>query len=205
MRAKWTGIQRPHEYFFTCGHLASIDPLAFTRLALPFAQPFYDYHSATCMLVDPKQVLSGTCREYEAEPQLGSVEKEMDWLDQLAERERFDSDTARYAQIGSLPLYIACEGKNRVSLYRKKNRQINALVTPTLWPEAHEMTIQPIRPFGLYGLCHNDELKVLPFADAVLPLLSVYGIKFGRSAWHLKARDAWGRTRAVITGGLMAN
>jgi|SRR5579859_2402355 len=205
VRARWSGLRQPDDYYCNDGLLPSICPMTFTMLALPFSQASYDYDKATCVWVDPAQVVSGTYRRYEGRGEWTSAQEAMDWLDLLPEQSRFDSDTARYAQVGSLPLYVALEGKNRVSLYRKQNRLISALVTETPWPDAQEMEIRRVRPFGLYALWRNKQGAILPFAEAALPLLNAYGVKFGRDLWSLDARAIWTATRACITSSLMVN
>lgn len=203
-RAERTGIQRPDEYFCRNGHLASIDPTTFARLVLPFSEPICDYETAVCMRVNPTQVISGTYMIYE-ELSHSSAHKQMDYLDHLAEHERFDSDTARFAQIGSLPLYVALEGKNRVSLYRREKRDIKALVTPTPWPEAHELTVRIIKPFGFVGLSYRDCFEILPFPEAAVPLLRAYGVRFDGRVWNFSARRTWRAKRTAITSNLMVS
>jgi hypothetical protein len=200
-RKQNTGIQRPEDFHFYGGAPLATHPMDFVQFALPFSSPAIDHARCSTTWVDPAHVIGGTWRTHVNEGL--TPEELMDSLDRLAEPGRIDSGTARYAQIGSLPLYLAIEGKNRVAPYRKAQRTIRTQGLAYPWPPPEDMKIRRAWPSRLLGLWHNGKFRLLPFPEATLPLLRAYGVESERALWYFGARTSWIHSRMRITGSLM--
>lgn len=169
---------------------AAADTTVFAHAVLPFwegkaaGEPRLEH-------VDPTLVIGAPFQGHQlpTDPQA-----KMSCLNSLAERwvpgEPRDADLAQYQRVGSLPLYVAIEGKNRVSLFAAYGRPIAAVVTPTAYSAA-EIALHRLRPWLLeWGVTHCDDpnaLRVLPFPHETHALLRAYGVREGAARLQLLA------------------
>lgn len=168
----------------------------FVQAILPFSACWYEAKDSVFGYVDPYRVVAGA---YYRVPKLNSVEanKVADVLDARARNDEFDG--AHYARIGEFSLYVASEGKNRVSLYRDLNRKIGARVFNSTYPPSHHLQLVRTLPFGGVALRYignqqyfsnriqswqalSMDFAAIPFLESVR-LLEAYGVKWGRSRW----------------------
>lgn len=187
---------------FPC--IPSVDPRTFVGAALPFSNPAYGFGDETLEEVDPFLVVGGTYNDYskdeEGEP--AKIEK----LNRAAEdfhlgRPAFNA--AQYCKVGDLPLYVACEGKNRVLMFRRAGRPIKALVTRCPYPKPDELLLHLIKPANVYALrCLNPRYddwfelwnnkkqsnSLIPFPGLAVPLLKAYGVSQGRNLYRFMTR-----------------
>tara|TARA_R110000868_G_scaffold385726_1_gene653735 strand:+ start:1354 stop:2052 length:699 start_codon:yes stop_codon:yes gene_type:complete len=162
---------------------SAVFPAHFIRIALPFSTHYYHYDEMEPVTVDPGQIVSGTYNDYSATWYFtpSPPEQTMDWSDGLAtEENKYSSQSPRVCQIGSLPLFVALEGKNRVELFKRHKRPMKVLVTPTPYPAASDLTLYRSLPFGIYSLAYRGHRVVLPFPERVGPILKKYGVAEAR-------------------------
>ncbi len=182
----------------------AIHPGDFVRMALPFSDPGYDYVTMQQVDVDPTLVVSGTYHRYD--PIHGQINPNgvMDNSDALVtDNDKGHPELLRLSKIGSLPLYIASEGKNRVELFKKFRNSMKAMVTDTDFPKPENLRICRVRPWGIYSLSYQNKTQVLPFWDVTVPLLRAYGVTEGESYFDFFAIRAWRNLRLRVTGRLM--
>ncbi|HET7930816.1 MAG TPA: hypothetical protein VFL63_05455 [Rhodanobacteraceae bacterium] len=138
----------------------------------------------------------------------------MDALDQQSMSDSYE--VAQYVRVDPFNMYIAIEGKNRVSLFRKFKRSIVARVTMTSYPPAHELRLVKLRPCGVNALLYTGGRlsvtkrlhawqairvdghlgAVLPFKESVA-VLQEYGVRFAGNRISLLA--AVRRRKALLT------
>jgi hypothetical protein len=169
---------------------SAVSPAQFVRAALPFSTLYYHYDEMRSVSVDPGQVISGTYNDYSSTRYFTPTppEQTMAWSDGLAtEENKYSTQSPRVCQIGTLPLFVALEGKNRVELFKQHKRPMQVLVTPTPYPAASELTLFRSSPFGIYSLVHQGQREVLPFPTNVVPMLQKYGV--GEAVRRFSLRD----------------
>jgi hypothetical protein len=100
---------------------------AFARIAVPFSDLSYA-GAGTLSYVDPHRVLAGT---YYRPPQLSDADAAelANFLDDAATKG--GDSSAQYIKLGPFGIYVAIEGKNRVTVYRNLRRKIHAKVCQT--------------------------------------------------------------------------
>ncbi|MEZ8292216.1 hypothetical protein AB6D11_00020 [Vibrio splendidus] len=95
---------------------------------------------------------------------------------------------AWYYQIGTLPIYFAYEGKNRVQAYQSHNLEITCDLWASSYPSVESLSIHAVKGCpGHYVLhCRDEffvgsELSVAPlcFPNVSIPVLRAYGVKMG--------------------------
>ncbi len=171
----------------------------FAQTVLPFCNPFYSSRSATLRDVPSEQVLAGMYRNYSTKDS-ASATSIADIMDKCSENDGYEA--AHYIQIGHFPIYVASEGKNRVSLYRHLNRPIKALVFQSEYPPAENLELIYFQPFGIPALryigkdteissrltCEQKlcDTALLPFGESV-ELLTAYGVKWGKAKASISA------------------
>ncbi|UQB43088.1 hypothetical protein JX580_04190 [Thiomicrospira microaerophila] len=178
------------------GQRVITDGKAFAQAILPFSACWYEAKNSAFEYVDPFHVVAGA---YYGVPKLSSVEGDevADVMDARAKKD--ESEGAHYVRIGEFSLYVASEGKNRVSLYRELNRKIGARVFNSTYPPSHHLQLVRTLPFGGVALRYignqqgianclqswqalSMDLAAIPFLESVR-LLETYGVKWGRSQW----------------------
>jgi hypothetical protein len=196
--------------------ILSVWPSMFVEAALPFCDIAHSMVGETLEAVDPFLVVGGTYNDYlgDEEPDLAKIER----LDRAAEDfylGRPGCNVARYCKVGDLPLYVACEGKNRVLMYRRANRPVKAMITRRPYPGADDLLLHLIKPHNIYALrCLSPDymdrfeqshgkrrsISLLPFPDLAVPLLKSYGVRQGRNLYHLMARRSLAVKVRRLTG-----
>lgn len=158
---------------------SAVCPAQFVKAVLPFSTTYYHYDEMQSVSVDPSLVVSGAYNDYSSTRYFTPTppEQTMAWSDSLAtEENKYSTQSPRVCQIGTLPLFVALEGKNRVELFKQHNRPMQVLVTPTPYPAASELRLFRSFPFGIYSLAHRGQREVLPFPKSVVPMLQKYGV-----------------------------
>lgn len=172
------------------------DGSVFVQAILPFSGCCYEAKSSTFEYVDPFHVIAGA---YNRVPKLDSVKgnKLANLLDKCARNN--ETEGAHYIQIGDFLLYVASEGKNRVSLYRELSRKVGARVSNSTYPPSHHLQLVRTLPFSGVGLRYignqqdftsrlqnwqvlDEGLAAIPFVESI-NLLEAYGVKWGSSQW----------------------
>ena len=180
-----TEVDDPYERFY---ERRAIFPKKFLRDALPFSDAFYSYDDMVPETIDPTLVISG---QYRDRPDQGrDYDHEiMEWSDGIvSDNDKYCSEAPRYARIGTMPLYVALEGKNRVTLFKRHQRPMRAFITPVAFPAPSDLTIVRFSPFGAYGLAYQDEpARIIPYPEVALPLLTAYGVTSQEKSWSLRA------------------
>jgi len=121
----------------------------------------------------------------------------MQHSDDLAnDQDKTSPNAPRVAQIGTMPLFVALEGKNRVELFKKFRRRMRVLVTKTEFPSCQDINIIKFRPWSVYGVKYKSKVCMLPFPKIVIPLLRAYGVEGEQSDFLWKARTYYNNARA---------
>ena len=158
-------------------------PSKFVELTIPFSDVMFSASKAHPMTIDCRLIVSGTFNYYtDYERSDLAVQQTMDRSDEYACREMLRNLFApRSCQIGSLPLIVATEGKNRVALFKAHRRPMQTMVAATPYPDASDLTIHRSWPCRIYSLRYGQCRRVLPLPDAVLPILKAYGVRSSQS------------------------
>jgi hypothetical protein len=121
--------------------------------------------------VDSSLVIGGTSRPYNSEA--------ASWED--LDRINAEGD-ALYAKVGSLPLYYAIEGKNRVRAFQLKRRSISAFTCSCCFPRADALELHEVVGSGIYAVSSTKfgGLQPLILPSVTVPLLTSYGVRWGR-------------------------
>jgi len=177
-----TGIKWTREYSFEDflkQYNFSISPFDFVRFCLPFSNPHYSYNKLFPMNIDPFLVVGGT---YKKGYTIDSAEV-LKTLDTLNNFDKEHQSATRYSKVGDIPLFVANQGKNRVSAYQMFKKQIRAYVTQTEYPQPKYLRLHYVPYFNLFVLSLQSgeqiEYEVLPFPEYTLTLLKAYGVQFG--------------------------
>jgi hypothetical protein len=166
----------------------AVRPEAFLTRALPYGGTRSARAASREDVVSPFSVIGATywC---EMLRMLGLDDQAFAHEFEARRRNRWESERARYEQIGTLPLYLAREGKNRVEAYRRARQPIRAAISRNYFPDRHELSLHKVRWSHLYAVtCSaappDDEPydptwgkpRLLPFGEAVA-LLRAYGVE----------------------------
>lgn len=173
----------------------------FAKAVLPFSAPSsFRAKQAVARSVDPFRVLAGAYIRRNA-PQL-TVEERQDLADSLDDHSRTNGNAvAQYVRLGPFNLYVATEGKNRVSIYRCLGRPIVAQVFDSPYPKPQDLRLVRLTPFGATALqwCGGehfahwyakpwqriadsaDPIALLPFSES-LELLQAYGVSWSKTS-----------------------
>ncbi len=159
-------------------------PSKFVELTIPFSDVTFTASKAQPMTIDCRMIVSGTFNYYtDDERSDQAVQRTMERSDEYACREMMGNLFApRSCQIGSLPLIVATEGKNRVALFKVHKRPMRNMVAATAYPDASDLTIHRSWPCKIYSLRYRQRRRVLPLPDAVLPILKAYGVRSSQSS-----------------------
>lgn len=179
-------------------------PTTFCSRALPFSMPHMSSTSTKLTeFIDPHLVVSGSYRGYTPPSDPNEL---MDWSDERALRDAYgDNEVPKYAQIGTLPLYVAIEGKNRVEVFKRHRAQMRAVVFSSAFPAASELRIIPLRPFALFALAKENDIQVIPFPEVTVRILKAYGVKMAAPQWQpFAVRQLWGRRREICASQMRA-
>jgi hypothetical protein len=120
-------------------------------------------------------------------------------------------------RVGTLPLWVAEEGKYRVNAYRQLGRPITARVAQGVYPDPARLALRAVRRTRAVVLVHHAPLvlrcdgdeeeipagvRVLPFPEATVPLLEAYGVRWGPAlpaSWAARAASARRATRHALS------
>jgi hypothetical protein len=165
----------------------AVAPPAFIEHALPFAAPAWMHEEpASVERLDAHLVIGANFRQYPAPT--------ADLLHDLDEASRCDAfGAAEYVHLGSLPLWVAREGKNRVNAYRQLGRPVTARVFQSIYPDSARLALRAVRGSHAVFLVHRNPLpvqcngdeevipagsRVLAFPKSTVPLLEQYGVQW---------------------------
>lgn len=198
----------------------AISPDVFVRTVLPYSLATCDRH-APFELIDPTCVISGTYDNYKPLDRSKALSR----IFSLTAASLFEyDDVAQYAMIGTLPLYVALEGKNRVMLYREHLQPIGARINKVPYPSydtigVSDLKLHAVMPFGQTALsrpldanrriidydwvCGDRVYATLPFPDVIVPLLLRYGVDFGPSVFKIDAGGHQQKRIRSATGSIM--
>lgn len=114
-------------------------------------------------LIYPQLVVSGTYRTYDTD-NLGDYsnnfpDKVMKVSDDFILDESENSGDLKYYRYDILLLYVASEGKNRVELFKRHRSSMMAWVTVLPSIPAIELKIVRLRPFNVWAVRYNNQLK----------------------------------------------
>jgi hypothetical protein len=154
-------------------------PAAFVEYALPLADGGEGSNNGDVTTVPSELVVGATWSEsWEPLPSGPEALALCDRLDALAHNRR-EPNWAILVRVGSLPLWYAREGKNRMALYRSLARPIVAEVRVSRHPPASDLVVR--RGDGVSGVCRAGALAAVnPIAvDAAADLLLAAGALLG--------------------------
>ncbi|HHF2926124.1 hypothetical protein J4H73_24095 [Vibrio alginolyticus] len=161
---------------------ASVEPLRYLQAALPFYSPINQPYLGE-MLVCSELVVGSTYNNYE------HIEVTHKYLDEINSNSAKGINSALYFKVGKFPLYMACEGKNRVSAFRKLKKGIFCVLKSTEYPRPYTLSFhRVIGREGVYFLYCRDprfvkngeNYRQIYFPKYTLPLLKTYGVSEGQ-------------------------
>jgi hypothetical protein len=196
-----TEIDDPFKFPF---QRRAITPRIFLHDTLPFSDSCDSYGTTAPDIIDPTLVISGQYKNYAGQGK-SYDQATMDWSDKIvSDNFKYNSQAPTYTRVGTMPLYVALEGKNRVTLFKRHRRLIRAFITPVAYPDPSDLTIVRIPPFGVYGLAYRDSnIKVMPYPEITLPLLRAYGVTRQEKVWSLRASLIVRKMKKNIRSSLM--
>jgi len=147
--------------------------------ALPFCPLIqYNFKAAVAEFVHAEHIVSCTRRsllEHSIEPSRAA--ELMDGSDGFVTNEqRFHDQAPHQVRIGTLPLYCAREGKNRVALFKSTGRMMHAFVTPLDFPPAETIKLVRTWPYRTWQAVCEGRILDVPCQQS-LNLLLVYGVR----------------------------
>jgi hypothetical protein len=102
--------------------------------------------------LDSSMVIGGNFKEYKSE----------DSMLQACEKINLDSkngiNVPIYFKVGEFSIYAAYEGKNRISLFQRHNKNIYAFVYNCMYPESNELKLHLVRGKSevVFLSCNNE-------------------------------------------------
>lgn len=155
----------------------SIFPAVFAETIFPFSYLNYSDDSNQLMELDPNLVIGGRYNSYEHE--IYNEQYVIEKLNGITEKGKNHFEAARYCKIGNFPIYVAIEGKNRVSLFKNHEKSIKAWVTNVVYPLKEDLVIKKTKPFGVHYLESKSKKKskIVLFPFLTLSILEQYGVK----------------------------
>lgn len=151
------------------------------------------------------RVVGGRYRDYCDSPYSPGwvMERSADFAREFREGQGRHPELITLARIPALGLYVALEGKNRVTLFQRYGGPVPAVVKHDIaFPAPSSLRLVRSRPYGIWQLEHLDSNRrhTLPFAAAAVPLLEAYGVPF-RTAWRAQPALVrhWRRARRAAT------
>lgn len=151
----------------------ALKPGDFIKQVLPEVQwSTYKESDGVLRDVDSSLVIGGTYERYNSEA--ASFED----LDRINTR----GGQAEYTKVGSLPLYIAIEGKNRVRAFQHKEKPISALTSALCFPPADALELHEVVGSGIFAISGptSNDPQILILPSVTVPLLTSYGVPCGR-------------------------
>ncbi len=165
----------------------ALKPRDFIKQVLPEVQ-WITYKESDGVLrdVDSSLVIGGTYERYNSEA--ASLE-DLDRINAKAD--------ALYVKVGSLPLYIAIDGMNRVRAFQLKGKPISALTSALCFPPADALELHKVVGSGIFAISGptSNDRRILILPSVTVPLLTSYGVRWGRGVTGRRARESEGRRR----------
>lgn len=129
--------------------------------------------------VDSSLVIGATYNRYDVEP--ATLDK-LYRINEQTKNSRIPTDCACYTKVGSLPLYAAIEGKNRVRAFQLYGQPISAVIVSAHFPSAHTLELHEVVGSGIFAISGEmfDKPKVLILPSVTVRLLESYGVRWGR-------------------------
>ena len=174
-------------------------PWTFVECVLPFTGFRYpERGDLELCRIDSSLVIGGTTSSRRLRPVDKNV---LDRINAEAESSPPGLDTA-YAKVGTLPLYIAVEGKNRVRAFRSAGRYISAFTYSCYFPDARTLRLHEVAgsPTPVLSDATSDYCRALILPPVTVPLLESYGVLWGPrlSRGRMRDRRAFKRARRDV-------
>ena len=85
-------------------------------------------------------------------------------------------------KIGSLPLYVAFEGKNRVRAFLHARQDMAAFIYTGRFPNADKLELHEVEGSATFAVSNtaSGSLRVLILPSVAVPVLTSYGVPWGR-------------------------
>lgn len=157
----------------------ALRPSAFVRRVLPGARiGTYRSGDAALQYVDPCLVIGGTFNRRWPETLAAS---ELDQINASTVESGAQYDTV-CSRIGSLPLYVAFEGKNRVRAFVHARKDMAAFIYTGRFPGADTLELHEVQGSATFAVSNTKSrgLRVLILPSVTVPLLTSYGVPWGR-------------------------
>lgn len=161
----------------------SVLPDPWLRWALPpCRQASYSFKLSTKETVNAHLVVSCTRRSLIRRPiDPVKASRLMDKSDEMVtDAFKTHDQTPHQVRIGNLPLWCACEGKNRVSWFKSADRSMHAFVTLIGFPEPLSMMLVRTWPHRTWRIAWGHDIADVPCVEALNVLLA-YGVPVRRS------------------------
>lgn len=195
------------------GSATAIMPTQFIHYALPFMSTDDYLSDDELQLIEPQRVVSGQYKKYNldyfptTEYQDVNVDEKLTLSDVNCIERGVTERTIvpLYKQVGDLPLYYACEGKNRVSIFKSFRKTMFAFVSKAQTPTADDIKLVKLKPFNVWGVMMNGQLEILPFSSAAVPVYEAYGVKKSKARWDFRAPMKLRKIRMRLSSAQMRN
>jgi hypothetical protein len=161
---------------------ANVLPDSWLRWALPpCPQVLYNPRTSTPQTVASRFVMSSTRHGWLEHPvgPMKALELMARSDEMVTDDLRTRAQTPHQARIGSLPIYCACEAKNRVALFKSANRPMRAYVTLLEFPEARSMLLIRTWPHRTWQIRWGHNIADVP-CEQSLNVLLAYGVRTRR-------------------------
>jgi hypothetical protein len=138
----------------------------------------YKSRDASLQYLDPSLVIGGTYIRRWPET-LAADELDQINASTVAAGAQYDAICSR---IGSLPLYVSFEGKNRVRAFRHGRHDMAAFVYTSEFPSADTLELHEVEGSATFAVSNatSGHLRVLILPSVVVPVLTGYGVPWGR-------------------------
>jgi hypothetical protein len=158
----------------------AIEPSSFVHHVLPFVwDPGYRAGDLALDQIDPSVVISGTL--YRNWPlTLSGVQ--LDQINASSAKCKPPWADTEYSKVGTLPLYLAHEGKNRVRAFLGAGRRIAAFTHSSHFPSCEMLMLHEVAGSSTIAISDitSGKLNVLILPALTVPLLESYGTSWGR-------------------------
>ena len=172
----------------------ALRPSAFVKRVLPGARiGAYRSGDVALQYLDPSLVIGGTYSRRWPETLAA------DELDQI-NASTIESGTQYDAvcfKIGSLPLYVAFEGKNRVRAFLHARQDMAAFIYMGKFPNADKLELHEVEGSATFAVSNtaSGSLRVLILPSVAVPVLTSYGVPWGRRIEPGETAQMLARTR----------
>jgi hypothetical protein len=172
----------------------ALRPQAFVKRVLPGARiGTYRSRDVSLEYLDPSLVIGGTYIRRWPET-LTPAELDQINASTVASGTQYDAVCSR---IGSLPLYVSFEGKNRVRAFLHARQDMAAFVYTGIFPSAKTLELHEVEGSATVAVSNtaHGHLRVLILPSVAVPLLTGYGVPWGRRIGPGRAAQRLERAR----------